>query len=161
MSAAARSRSALLVGALMLLVGCAQKGPEPLYMWESFPRQQYQTLAQDGVGLEQQIQDTEAHAEKARGANAALPPGFRAHLGMLYLSSGNADQARSLWLAEKEAFPESVPYIDQLLTRLDPPAPPPAAPPPVSPEKPTKSSKSSKSSRSIKPAKSSSKGKTP
>ena len=159
MSAAVRCRSALLAGALMLLVGCAQKGPGPLYMWESFPRQQYQTLQQDGVGLDQQILETEAHAEKARGANAALPPGFRAHLGMLYLSSGDPTQARNLWLAEKESFPESAPYIDQLLTRLDPPPPPPPTAPVVTPEKPTKAAKPA--TKSIKPAKSSNKGKTP
>lgn len=64
----------------------------------------------------------EAHAEKARAANAALPPGFRAHLGMLKLSAGDADQARQMWQAEKLAFPESTPYMDQLLKRLDAPA---------------------------------------
>ena len=64
----------------------------------------------------------EAHTEKARAANAALPPGFRAHLGMLKLSAGAADQARQMWQAEKLAFPESTPYMDQLLKRLDAPA---------------------------------------
>jgi len=64
----------------------------------------------------------EAQAEKARAAGASLPPGFRAHLGMLKLSAGDADQARQLWQAEKTAFPESAPYMDQLLKRLDAPA---------------------------------------
>jgi hypothetical protein len=38
---------------------------------------------------------------------------------MLHLDGGNADRARELWQAEKAAFPESAPYIDQLLKRLD------------------------------------------
>ena len=75
-------------------------------------------LRADGVQSAQQIQDMEAHAQKVRGEGAALPPGFRAHLGMLYLYTGNAEQARALWQAEKEAFPESSPYMDRLLDRL-------------------------------------------
>jgi hypothetical protein len=119
MSRAHASRCALaLGGARLLLVGCAQ-APQQLYMWESFPRQQYDALLREGMSPGTQIQALEAHAAKARGSGAALPPGFRAHLGMLYLSSGNADQARQLWLAEKDAFPESAAYIDQLLKRLD------------------------------------------
>ena len=38
---------------------------------------------------------------------------------MLKLSAGEAEQARQLWQAEKAAFPESTPYMDQLLKRLD------------------------------------------
>ncbi|HZY18336.1 MAG TPA: DUF4810 domain-containing protein [Ramlibacter sp.] len=111
-------RLATALGAAMLLAGCAT-APKPLYMWETFPRQQYETLLASGGSPDSQIQAMEAHAVKARGTGAALPPGFRAHLGMLYLSTGNAAQARQLWLAEKEAFPESSPYLDQLLKRMD------------------------------------------
>ena len=91
-------------------------------MWETFPRQQYDSLLRAGSSSEEQIRVLQAHAEKARAANAALPPGFRAHLGMLQLSVGNAQEARQLWQAEKVAFPESASYIDQLLKRLDAPA---------------------------------------
>jgi hypothetical protein len=87
-------------------------------MWDSFPRQQYDALQRAGFSPQEQIRLLEAHAEKARGANANLPPGFRAHLGMLMLSEGNAERARELWMAEKVAFPESAAYIDSLLKRL-------------------------------------------
>ena len=107
---------------IAVLAGCAQRGPAPLYMWETFPRQQYDTLLSAGVASGDQIAALEAHAEKAHAAGAALPPGFRAHLGMLKLSVGNVDEARQLLQAEKAAFPESAPYMDQLLKRLDGPA---------------------------------------
>ncbi|MCH2241367.1 MAG: DUF4810 domain-containing protein [Aquabacterium sp.] len=100
------------------LTGCAQ-APKPLYMWEAFPRQQYDVLRRDGSSADEQIQALEQHAAKARGEGAALPPGFRAHLGMLYLSVGQADKARDCWLAEQQAFPESTPYMNQLLKRLE------------------------------------------
>jgi hypothetical protein len=102
----------------LLLAGCAQP-PKPLYMWEAFPRQQYEALASEGGDAGERIRVMEAHAEKARGANAALPPGFRAHLGMLHLATGNTAAARQMWEAEKSAFPESGAYINRLLERLD------------------------------------------
>lgn len=111
--------SLVLGGCIALLAGCAHKGPGPLYMWETFPKMQYDTLLHPGVAPLEQVGAMEAQAEKARAAGAALPPGFRAHLGMLKLSAGDVDQARQLWLAEKAAFPESAPYMDQLLKRLD------------------------------------------
>jgi hypothetical protein len=118
MKARSKFRLCALLGALLMLVGCATPVP-PLYMWETFPRQQYDRLLREGSVSDQQIQVLDAHAQKARATNASLPPGFRAHLGMLHLDGGNADRARELWQAEKAAFPESAPYIDQLLKRLD------------------------------------------
>lgn len=106
------------LAALLLLAACAAP-PKPLYMWENFPRQQYEVLLRKGVDVNAQIQAMLAHAEKARAAGAALPPGFRAHLGLLQLQAGAPDQARASWQAEKAAFPESAPYMDQLLRRLD------------------------------------------
>ncbi|KQP50017.1 hypothetical protein ASF44_05485 [Pseudorhodoferax sp. Leaf274] len=110
-------RALPLAGAL-LLSACAAPN-KPLYLWDGFPRQQYEVLQRTGADANAQIQAMQAQAEKARAAGAALPPGFRAHLGMLQLSVGAADQARASWQAEKVAFPESAPYMNQLLRRLD------------------------------------------
>ncbi|MBA4178625.1 MAG: DUF4810 domain-containing protein [Leptothrix sp. (in: Bacteria)] len=111
-----------LFAVVALLGACAQKGPGPMYLWETFPRQQYETLLRSGTGAPgEQLLALQAHAEKARATGAALPPGFRAHLGMLKLSGGDAQGAREAWLAEKAAFPESTPYMDQLLKRLESP----------------------------------------
>lgn len=115
-------RGLLACISVALVAGCAHRGPAPLYMWESFPRQQYETLLRAGAPSGDQIAVLEEQAEKARAAGAALPPGFRAHLGMLKLSVGNVDEARELLQAEKATFPESAPYMDQLLKRMDAPA---------------------------------------
>ena len=122
MSRAASARLLLAGACVALLAGCAHRAQPPLYMWEKFPRQQYDTLLAHGAPPLSQIEEMEAHIEKARSKNAALPPGFRAHLGLLKLSAGDAARARDLWLEEKLAFPESAPYMDQLLKRLDGPA---------------------------------------
>ena len=109
--------------AVLLLSACAQTGPTSLYHWDTFPRNQYDSLTHSGASPTEQIAALEAQAEKARAAGAALPPGFRAHLGMLKLSMGDVDRTRELWTAEAQAFPESAPYMSQLLKRLDSRAP--------------------------------------
>lgn len=106
-----------LAASLAVLGGCATK-PVPLYMWESFPKQQYDVLMHAGASPEEQIHAMELHANKARSQNASLPPGFRAHLGMLHLNVGNAQRAKELFESEKSAFPESAPYMDRLLAKL-------------------------------------------
>lgn len=110
-----------------LMVGCATQ-PKPIYMWESFPKMQYEALQGNPVNATEKIAAMDAHAEKARAANAALPPGFRAHLGMLNLSQGNVERARQLWIEEKTAFPEATSFMDQLLNRLDKQPTPPENP---------------------------------
>lgn len=122
MSAACLARRTTLGLCIALLAGCAHRGPPPLYVWESFPKMQYDTLVAGGNSPSEQIAAMDAQAERARATGAALPPGFRAHLGMLKLASGDANQAKFLWESEKQAFPESSPYMDQLLKRLTEPA---------------------------------------
>ena len=121
MTPAAAPRGIAGVAVLAVLAGCAL-GPQPLYQWGTFPHQQYDTLRGAGQSPADQIQALETQSRKANAAHAALPPGFRAHLGMLYLDAGDADRARALWQDEKAAFPEAAPYMDQLLKRLDGPA---------------------------------------
>lgn len=122
MNTASLTRRLALGACIALLAGCAHKPTRPpLYLWDTFPKMQYDALLRAGVTPVEQVAAMEAQAEKARAAGAALPPGFRAHLGMLKLSAGDPAQARQLWQAEKLAFPESTPYMDQLLKRLDAP----------------------------------------
>jgi hypothetical protein len=109
------------LGLAAMLQGCAH-GPAPMYAWGKFPHQQYDSLRGDGESPAEQIQALEQQSQTAQAEHAALPPGFRAHLGLLYLDAGNPDKARELWVAEKSAFPESSPYMDQLLHRLQAPA---------------------------------------
>jgi hypothetical protein len=107
--------------AVALLAGCAQAPKHTsLYLWEDFPRQQYDTLLRAGaLNPEDAVRALQAHAEKARATGTSLPPGFRAHLGMMVLAQGHADEARRLWLDEKATFPDSAAYMDRLLKRLD------------------------------------------
>lgn len=108
----------LLVSSV-LLAGCASREPS-LYYWGSFQDQQYHYLLHEDATVDEQIRELEAMAERASAEHRALPPGFRAHLGLLHLEAGRPGQARELWQAEMAAFPESAPFISrQLIGKLD------------------------------------------
>jgi hypothetical protein len=113
-----RAALPVLLAALLLAGGCAQR-PKLLYHWEGYEREVYAYLSADRSSAAQQLGVLQAQAEKARAANAALPPGFRAHVGLLHLSLGNPDEARRALQAEKAAFAEAAPFMDFLLARLD------------------------------------------
>lgn len=122
MTAFRRVSMLALAAASMTLTACV-KPPRPMYHWEGFQAQIYQHLKQDGGSPDEQLQAMLAQAEKARGTHTALPPGFRAHMGMLYLRLGRGAEARSALEAEKLSFPESAPYMDFLLKRMQSPQP--------------------------------------
>ncbi|WP_322014857.1 DUF4810 domain-containing protein [Paraburkholderia sp. J12] len=118
---AAAGRKAALVcsaAAAALLAGCAQQAVKPLYGWDGYQPQVYDYL-QGKSSHEAQIGVLEESLQTMRGKGERPPPGFHAHLGVLYASVGKNDQASQELLAEKEAFPESSPYMDFLLKNLN------------------------------------------
>ncbi len=100
-----------------VLVGCAP-APKRLYHWEGFQGQLYEYFKADSSSPEEQLRILGAQAEKARASGAALPPGFRAHLAMIYLRLGRDGEAKQELEAEKANFPESAQYMDFLLRRM-------------------------------------------
>jgi hypothetical protein len=120
---AAAGRSLRLLGLIAALaavggvVGCAQ-APKRLYHWDGFQAQLYEYFKGDGSNPEEQLRVLNAQAERARGSGAALPPGFHAHLAMIYLRLGRDGEAKQELEAEKASFPESSHYMDFLLKRM-------------------------------------------
>jgi hypothetical protein len=124
------------------LAACAQP-QKTLYNWQSYQPQVYAYLKDDGADYTAQVQALEKNIETARAANQALPPGFHAHLGMLYLKTGNGEKALEQLQSEKLAFPESAAFMDFLMrntgklpgSQNKAPAPRPGAdqPPPAAP----------------------------
>jgi hypothetical protein len=107
--------AALLAATAM--TGCAH-APKPLYAWGDYQGKVYEHLKGQGNGPEQQILDLEKDLELAASEGATPPPGLYAHLGLLYLSVGKADQAVQFWGKEKSLFPESTRFVDYLLGNM-------------------------------------------
>ena len=103
------------LAACLLLTGCAAR-QEPLYYWGSYQGQVYEYLKKE-KSPEDQIQALEADKEKAAAKGKPLPPGFMAHLGILYGQTGRLDRLEESLNAEKLAFPEGASYVDFLLKK--------------------------------------------
>lgn len=105
----------LVVFAAVALAGCAQ-APKQIYAWGKFPEQQYAYLM--GGAIEPQIVALEKQREEAHARNEKLPPGFHAHLGLLYGKTGQDNLMLEQLNKEKAIFPEAAVYIDHLLSKV-------------------------------------------
>src|SRR5256885_445407 len=74
------------------LAGCAAPR-QPLYAWNDYQPQVYQYLKDDGsTGAEDQLLKLEEARLKVQAEGKALPPGYRAHMAMLYSRTGNNEK---------------------------------------------------------------------
>ncbi|WDG95027.1 DUF4810 domain-containing protein [Pseudomonas chlororaphis] len=103
--------AATLLGSV-LLAGCS--GPKTLYQWETYQTQTYEYFKGEEA-QEAQIEALERDLQKIKSTGKAVPPGYHAHLGMLYAGLGKDDQMVQQFNTEKALFPESTPYMDFLL----------------------------------------------
>ena len=98
-----------------LLSGCVT--PEkPLYYWGDYQPVVYSHFKGDSPEAQRVKLEQTAHLAQSRGE--AVPPGFNAHLGLLYLNTGQLDRAQGAFQAEATLFPESKPYMDFLLRKF-------------------------------------------
>ncbi|MYN43577.1 DUF4810 domain-containing protein [Pseudoduganella sp. FT93W] len=108
------SGSALVFCAIALLSGCAA-APKTLYGWDGYQPQVYMHLK--GESPDQQIAELEKSLQTLSAKGMSAPPGFHAHLGMLYSITGKPEQMVSQFEDEKKLFPESAAYMDLLLSK--------------------------------------------
>ena len=102
----------LLLTCILVLQGCAQKGV--LYSWGTYEAQTYNYFK--GEPPEAQILVLEKHMVESREKGQALPPGFHAHLALLYEKTGKTNEMRQMFETEMKLYPESSIYINNILT---------------------------------------------
>jgi hypothetical protein len=107
-------RATGLLAVTLALGGCATK-PTSLYQWEGYQGNVNSHLRGDKLGPEAQTQLMEEDLKKIRANGGKVPPGYQAHLGLLYGQQGNMDQFALQMQAEKQQFPESETFMDFLL----------------------------------------------
>ena len=105
----------IIAGLALLLCGYAGPQQKSLYGWDNYQDQLYDHFKTDGNGKEQQIAALEENLQKIRSRGEAVPPGYHAHLGLLYAAIGKEDQLVQELQTEKSLFPESTPYMDFLM----------------------------------------------
>lgn len=92
--------------------GCAQKSN--LYSWGSYETQTYNYFK--GESQEAQLLILEKQRNESMAKGQVLPPGFHAHLALLYEKTGKTDDMYQMFEIEKKLYPESSIYINHLLT---------------------------------------------
>lgn len=107
-----------LLALVLALGGCANKTPPNLYGWQGYEKSLDTYLRNDRESLDTQAKQMEDDLQKIRASGAALPPGYRAHLGLLYAKQGDLVRFQQNLLAEKQQFPESETFIDFLLRKF-------------------------------------------
>lgn len=112
-----RMATGLAIGAAVFLAGCAPTH-QTLYHWGDYQSQVYGHFAKE-KSPEEQIAKLEAGLVKARASGKPVPPGYNAHLGILFALSEHTDQMLKYFEAEKTLYPESTAYIDFLSRKFN------------------------------------------
>lgn len=105
----------LALAGAFALTGC-RSAPKTMYQWEGYQPQVYQHFK--GESPDQQIAVLEQGLQAISASGAAAPPGYHAHLGMLYALTGKQDQMLAQFDDEKKLFPESTVYMDFLTSKM-------------------------------------------
>ena len=98
---------------LILSFSSCESISDTLYSWGSYESQVHAYLK--GDSREAQISVLEKELEKIESNSENIPPGFLAHLGLLYSETGNDEKAIICFQMEKEYFPEAIAFMDFLL----------------------------------------------
>ncbi|GGY02736.1 DUF4810 domain-containing protein [Paludibacterium paludis] len=107
-------RNAAIVALSAWLTACATD-PPPLYQWGNYQTQIYEYFKANGKTRRAQLATLESDLRQLRADGKTPPPGFHAHLGLLYASLGNYEQSSRQFGREKTLFPESAPFMDALI----------------------------------------------
>jgi hypothetical protein len=97
-----------------LMSGCATKQPT-LYEWQGYQKNLYEYFQKDVKGADILAASMEDDLKKITASGGAVPPGYYAHLGLLYGKQGKLDEFKQQLDIEKKQFPESEVFVNFLL----------------------------------------------
>lgn len=109
------TRSAVVLALATTLGACANK-PPALYSWQGYQANLDAYFRASSLSPDAQTQLMEQDLQKIRASGLAVPPGYHAHLGLLYGEQGDLDKFAQQVALEKSKFPESQTFMD-FLTR--------------------------------------------
>jgi len=96
--------------------GCT---PQTKYEWGKYEDYIYKKYLKPGsIPINDEILALEDQIKYTYNKNRLIPPGLHAHLGYLYVATGNYKMAVIHFNKEKEKFPESSHFIDGLIKRM-------------------------------------------
>lgn len=109
----------LIVGTL-LLAGLASGCANHLYEWDNYDSRLYRYYKEPSTAEEFRV-SMEQHFKTLENRNMRPAPGMYAEVGTLYLERGDRVTAADYYRKEREAWPESRPLMDVMVTNLQKP----------------------------------------
>ena len=102
----------------LLIAGCAAP-TRPLYQWGTYEELIYQSWREPGsMPVEKQVELLQHDYQQGQAQNMRMPPGWHAHLAMLYARMGRHDEAIKELGVEKAEFPESGVFVERMLANM-------------------------------------------
>jgi hypothetical protein len=102
-----------VVVAVATLSGC--QTTKPLYHYGAYQDSVYSHFKNEDSSVPQQIEALEKTIARSSAKNLPVGPGLNAHLGYLYIESGQLEKGVAYLRQEKALYPESAQFIDFLL----------------------------------------------
>ena len=103
--------------ALAFLSACASTS-STLYQWQRYQENVNAYFKTQGQDAQTQTLSMQEDLEKIRANGGAVPPGYFAHMGLLYGKQGQVELFVKHLEAEKKEFPESAAFVDFLLRNV-------------------------------------------
>jgi len=108
------SKTLLIVAiTIATLAGC--QSTQPLYHYGSYQDNVYEHFKNEDSAVTEQIEALEKTIRDSNRKKLQVGPGIYAHLGYLYLQSGQRDTGLGYLQKEQQLYPESAKFIDFLL----------------------------------------------
>lgn len=104
---------AVVVVVMATLSGC--ETTRPLYHYGSYQDNLYTHFKNEDASVNREIEALEKTISQSAAKNLQVGPGLHAHLGFLYIQSGQMDTGMLYLQKEKVLYPESAQFIDFLL----------------------------------------------
>ncbi len=98
------------------LTGC--QSTKPLYHYGSYQANVYEHFKNEDSAVTQEIEALEQTISETSRNKLQVGPGIYAHLGYLYLQSGQRDTGISYLQKEQQLYPESAKFIEFLLKNV-------------------------------------------
>lgn len=113
MPIAIRLKCFAVVVAVATLSGC--QSTKPLYHYGAYQDAVYSHFKNEDSSATEQIDALEQTIAKSSAKNLPVGPGVNAHLGYLYIETGQMETGVAYLHKEKALYPESAQFIDFLL----------------------------------------------
>lgn len=109
-----------LIALLMCILATSCSVQKPLYNWKGYDDAVYAyTKANNEKSVENLINIYERLIKKSGGTRQVPPPGIYADYGYLLIQKGQTAKGKELLIKETELYPESKPFVDRIIKRLE------------------------------------------